>query len=91
MAFAARVFDSTTHGGTVMGPGAPTVLIGNMPAAVMGDTHLCSLPPNSHPVSTPFPSGSGTVLIEGKPALRTTDASGCGAMVIVGEPTVQIG
>ena len=91
MASAARIFDSTTHGGTIMGPGEPTVLIGGMPASVAGDIHLCSLPPNSHPVSTPFASGSGTVMIGGKPAIRTTDTAGCGAMAVVGEPTVLIG
>ena len=35
---AARVTDISNHGGTLVGPGAPTVLIGGMPAAVMGDT-----------------------------------------------------
>lgn len=74
-----------------MGPGEPAVLIGGMPASVMGDIHLCSLPPNSHPISTPFSSGSSTVMIGGKPAIRTTDTSGCGAMAVVGEPTVLIG
>lgn len=88
---AARVTDTTTHGGTIVGPGAPTVLIGGMPAAVVGDTHVCVLPPNTHPPATPFPSGSGTVLIGGVPALRTTDTAGCGAMAAVGEPTVMIG
>ena len=91
MAAAVRIFDSTTHGGTVTGPGVPTVLIGGMPAAVSGDLHICSLPPNIHPVSTPFLGGSSTVLISGKPALRTTDTAGCGAAVVVGEPTVMIG
>lgn len=89
---AARVGDTTTHGGTIVGPGAPTVLIGGMPAAVATDNHVCVLPPTVHqPTVSPFPMGSTTVLIGGKPALRTGDTCLCGAGAAVGEPTVQIG
>lgn len=92
MPSAARVGDTTNHGGTVTGPGVATVLIGKMPAAVMGDMHVCVLPPNTHqPTSSPFVLGSVTVLLGGKPALRAGDVCGCGASVAVGEPTVQIG
>ncbi|WP_428242858.1 PAAR domain-containing protein [Gynuella sp.] len=92
MPAAVRVGDSSNHGGVVAGPGVPTVLIAGMPAAVLGDIHICSLPPVSHqPTGSPFISGSSTVLIAGKPALRTTDTCGCGAMVVVGAPTVSIG
>ena len=34
---AARVGDTTATGDTITGPGVPTVLIGGMPAAVLGD------------------------------------------------------
>ncbi len=89
---AARVGDTTNHGGTIVGPGVSTVLIAGMPAAVAGDTHVCSLPPNTHqPTAGPFPSGSSTVLIGGMPALRTSDTCACGAMAAVGSPTVQLG
>ncbi|PZX49875.1 PAAR domain-containing protein [Algoriphagus chordae] len=92
MPAAARLTDTTTHGGTIIGPGEPTVLIGGMPAAVLGDNHVCSLPPNTHqPTVSPFIAGSGTVLIGGKPALRVGDACVCGASAAVGEPTVIIG
>ena len=88
---AARVGDTTTHGGTIVGPGMATVTIGGKPAAVVGDTHVCPLPPNTHqPTASVFPSGSGGVTIGGVPALRTTDACLCGAMAAVGDPTVQI-
>ncbi len=91
MAAAVRVGDVTTHGGTVVGPGVATVLIGGMPAAVAGDTHICSLPPNGHqPTASIFPAGSTTVLICGMPALRTTDACICGAMAAVGGATVVV-
>ena len=89
---AARITDSTTHGGVIVGPGEPTVLIGGMPASVMGDNHICSLPPIAHqPTVGPFPMGSTTVLIGGKPAIRVGDLSVCGATAVVGEPNVIIG
>ncbi len=89
---AARVGDVSTHGGTVTGPGVATVLIGGMPAAVAGDLHVCPLPPTGHqPTSSPFPMGSATVMISGRPAIRTTDACLCGAMAAVGAPTVLLG
>ncbi|KGN77421.1 PaaR repeat-containing protein [Porphyromonadaceae bacterium COT-184 OH4590] len=94
MAAAARVGDITTHGGTITGPGAATVLIGGMPAAIMGDLHICAIvptPATPHLVSSPFVMGSATVLICGKPAVRTTDICLCGAGAAVGCPTVIIG
>jgi uncharacterized Zn-binding protein involved in type VI secretion len=91
MPSAARVGDVTNHGGTIVGPGVPTVLIAGMPAAVVGDMHICSLPPIAHqPTASAFPMGSTGVMIGGKPALRTTDACICGAMSAVGAPTVAI-
>lgn len=92
MPAAVTVGDTSTHGGTIVGPGVATVLIGGKPAAVAGDMHVCVLPPSGHqPTASPFPSGSATVLIGGMPALRTTDACLCGAMAAVGQPTVLIG
>ncbi len=89
---AARVTDISTHGGTIVGPGVPTVLIGGLPATVAGDTHVCALPPPWHvPTASPFPMGSTTVLIGGKPALRVGDTCICGAGAAVGAPTVMIG
>ena len=89
---AARVSDTTTHGGTITGPGIPIVLIGGKPAAVATDMHVCSIPPNTpHLTVSIFPMGSTTVLIAGMPALRTSDVCLCGAGAAVGEPTVQIG
>lgn len=87
---AARVGDSTVHGGTVVGPGVATVLIGGMPAAVLGDMHACVIPPPSHIPASPFIAGSATVMIGGLPALRASDSCACGASVPVGCPTVVI-
>lgn len=92
MPFAARVLDPTAHPGLVTGPGVPTVLIGGLPAAVVGDLHTCSMPPPTGPhPPTPFPMGSVSVLIGGRPALRMGDMSGCGAPIIAGAPTVLVG
>jgi len=92
MPAAARVTDTSTHGGTILGPGVATVLVGGMPAAVATDQHVCSLPPTGHqPTVSPFPSGSSSVMIGGLPALRTSDTCLCGAGAAVGEPTVVIG
>ena len=89
---AARVADVSVHGGTIIGPGVPTVLIGGMPAAVATDQHVCPIPPIVHqPTVSPFPMGSATVLIGGMPALRVGDTCLCGATAAVGEPTVLIG
>ena len=89
---AARVGDTTVHGGVVTGPGVATVLVGGMPAAVLGDLHACVIPPPPpHPPATPFVVGSTTVLIGGRPALRAGDSCVCGASVPVGAPTVMIG
>jgi uncharacterized Zn-binding protein involved in type VI secretion len=89
---AARVGDPTAHPGVISGPGATTVLVAGLPAAVAGDTHVCSLPPlaGPHP-PTPFPPGSTTVLIGGRPALRMGDVSGCGAPITMGATTVIVG
>jgi uncharacterized Zn-binding protein involved in type VI secretion len=87
--YAARTGDSTSHGGTIGPPGAPTVLIGNRPAAVVGDTHLCPVP-QPHPPSV-FPKGSLSVTIGGRGALRVDDTAGCGANIVLGEWSVVIG
>jgi uncharacterized Zn-binding protein involved in type VI secretion len=72
-------------GGPIIGPGCPTVLIGNLPAAVMGDNAVCVGPPDS------LIKGSATVLIGGKPAIRMGDSCAHGGSVVLGLPTVQIG
>ena len=92
MPAAARVLDVTNHGGCIMGPGEPSVLIGGMPASVLGDNHVCVLPPIIHqPTASPIIAGSSSVLIGGKPAARVGDACGCGASAAVGMPSVMIG
>ena len=72
-------------GGPIVGPGAATVLIGNLPAAVMGDNAVCVGPPDS------IVKGSATVLICGKPAARMGDTTAHGGSIVLGLPTVLIG
>jgi uncharacterized Zn-binding protein involved in type VI secretion len=72
-------------GGPVMPPGMPTVLIGGMPAAVVGDMCTCSGPPDS------IVLGSQTVFIGGKPAARMGDTTAHGGQIVGGCPTVLIG
>jgi len=72
-------------GGPRVGPGAPTVLIGGLPAAVVGDMCVCVGPPDS------IIKGSATVLIMGKPAARMGDSTAHGGTIVLGCPTVLIG
>lgn len=72
-------------GGPIIGPGAPTVLIGGLPAAVVGDSVTCVGPPDS------LVMGSTTVLLGGKPAIRMGDTSAHGGSIVAGMPTVLIG
>jgi len=72
-------------GGPITGPGCPTVLIGNMPAAVMGDMCTCVGPPDT------IILGSTGVLIGGKPAARMGDMCAHGGQIVIGMPTVLIG
>ena len=89
---AARVGDPSGHPGFITGQGVPTVLIGGMPAAVVGDLHTCALPPPAGPhPPTPIVEGSKTVLIGGRPAARVGDKAGCGAPIVAGAITVLIG
>ena len=72
-------------GGPVVGPGVPTVLIGSLPAAVVGDNAACFGPPDV------IVKGSATVFIVGKAAVRMGDATAHGGHVAMGLPTVLIG
>jgi len=72
-------------GGPVTGPGVATVLIGGLPAAVVGDLLVCVGPPDS------IVQGSTTVFISGWPAARLGDMTAHGGVIVVGYPTVQIG
>lgn len=72
-------------GGPILGPGVPTVLIGSLPAAVLGDNAVCVGPPDT------VVKGSATVMIGGKPAARVGDTCAHGGSIVLGLPTVMIG
>jgi uncharacterized Zn-binding protein involved in type VI secretion len=72
-------------GGPILPGGNTTVLIGGMPAAVVGDNCICIGPPDS------ISKGSATVTIGGKAAARMGDSTAHGGTIILGCPTVLIG
>ena len=72
-------------GGPITGPGAPTVLIGGMPAAKVGDMCVCVGPPDS------IVKGSATVLVGGAPAARMGDTTAHGGTISLGCPLVMVG
>jgi uncharacterized Zn-binding protein involved in type VI secretion len=72
-------------GGPITGPGVPTVLIGGMPASVVGDIATCTGPPDT------VVKGSSGVLIGGRPAARMGDTCAHGGAIVRGCPTVLIG
>jgi uncharacterized Zn-binding protein involved in type VI secretion len=72
-------------GGPILPICMPTVLIGGIPAARVGDLAYCNAPPDV------IVQGSFTVLIGGQPAARIGDMTAHGGVIIVGDPTVLIG
>lgn len=72
-------------GGPILPAGEPTVLIGGMPAARVGDIATCTGPPDS------IIMGSTSVLIGGMPAARLGDSTAHGGTIVLGEFTVLIG
>jgi uncharacterized Zn-binding protein involved in type VI secretion len=72
-------------GGPIAAPGAPTVLIGGLPAARVGDMAVCVGPPDV------IAMGAFTVLIAGQPAARMGDLTAHGGVIVLGYPTVLIG
>jgi uncharacterized Zn-binding protein involved in type VI secretion len=72
-------------GGPVLPPGMPTVLIGGMPAARVGDMCVCVGPPDV------IAKGSAGVFIGGPPAARIGDNTAHGGVIVMGFPTVLIG
>ncbi len=96
MPFAARITDlhqcpmqtpgALPHvGGPIIGPGVANVLIGGMPAAIVGDSCACIGP------SANISSGSATVFINNMPAARIGDLTSHGGSISLGCTTVIIG
>lgn len=72
-------------GGPVSGPGVATVLIGGLPAAVVGDMLVCTGPPDV------IIKGSATVMVGGRPLARMGDSTAHGGVIMGGLPTVLVG
>ncbi|MBN8889083.1 MAG: type VI secretion protein [Rhodospirillales bacterium 70-18] len=72
-------------GGPIAGPGCPTVLIGMLPAARVGDMAVCVGPPDV------IAMGAFTVLIGGQPAARLGDLTAHGGTIVLGCFTVLVG
>jgi len=91
----ARLTDMTAHGGTIMGPGVPTVMTGKMPAATILDQHVCPMVTGVVPhVGGPATLASTGVFIGKKPAARMGDLHVCvgpPSMPVMGCFTVLIG
>ena len=73
------------HVGGPISIGCPTVLIGSMPAARVGDMLVCVGPPDV------IAKGSMVVLIGGMPAARMLDLTAHAGSIVLGLPTVLIG
>lgn len=89
----ARLTDMHTcsqSGGPVIGPGVPTVIIGGMPAAVVGDSCTC-VTWAGVPIVVPIIKGSATVMINSRPAARVGDSTADGGSISIGCMTVMIG
>jgi len=73
------------HVGGPVSLGAPTVMVGMMPAARVGDLAVCVGPPDT------IAMGSMSVKICGAPAARMGDTMAHGGKIVLGCPTVIIG
>lgn len=73
------------HVGGPITVGAPTVMIGFLPAAKVGSMCICTGPPDT------IVKGSATVLICYTPAARLGDMTAHGGTVVAGFPQVLIG
>lgn len=72
-------------GSMIIPPCAPTVLVGGLFAARIGDLHPSGLGPH------PNVMGSATVIISNMPASRIGDSTGCGGAILKGDFTVLVG
>ncbi len=73
------------HVGGPIVVGCPTVLIGGLPAARVGDMAVCVGPPDT------IAMGSMSVLIGGMPAARLGDMTAHGGTIVLGHFLTLIG
>ena len=91
---AARVGDSTAHGGVITG-GLPNIQIAGRPAAAVGDPHTCPLAdPDPHVGGPILGPGVPNVLLSGRPAAVVGDQAVCigpADVILSGAVNVLIG
>ena len=93
----ARVGDQTSgHGpyppNVLGGPGAPSVMLNGVAAAVVGDgTVSPCVAPNSPVLTGTILAGSPTAMAEGKAIARIGDMLSCGCMITGGGASVGAG
>ncbi len=73
------------HVGGPIISGSNNVIVGNLPAARMGDSAVCACAVDK------IVKGSATVLINNKMAARIGDSCAHGGAIVAGLPTVMIG
>ena len=78
---AARVTDITATGDPITGPGVATVLIGNLPASVIGDTVSGAVCVGA------VTKGSATVMVGNRPVARVSDQV-AGVNAVTGVPMI---
>lgn len=76
---------STEHKGGPILDGSDTILIGGVPAAMLGSRCACQ-----NATDTVL-RGSASVLLQGRPAARVGDATAHSGVIVEGEVSVLIG
>ena len=79
------VTGTVPHVGGPIVSGLPTVLVGGLPAACLGDPAACVGPVDA------VAGGSPTVLVGGRPLARLGDPTAHGGVIAAGCPTVLVG
>lgn len=89
MSGAARTGDISSHGGLLIAITSQTQIDGRNPITV-GALHLCPPPDTWHGPNIVI-TGSSTSMVEGKNQSRIGDVCACGAVIVSGSGTVDVG
>ena len=89
MSGAARTGDISSHGGLLIAITSQTQIDGRNPITV-GALHLCPPPDTWHGPNIVI-TGSPTSMVEGKNQSRIGDVCACGAVIVSGSGTVDVG
>lgn len=79
--------------GVILPPGANSVLVNGIPMGVQNGP-VTPPPPvkkkQKHPAPVVNGAGANSVIVEGKPAMKTGQTTSCGRKVVTGSPNVFI-